>query len=52
MSEWAFAAFGLRRLVLEIDDGNEPSLRLAEQLGARREPGRSVLERSTISPLR
>ncbi len=34
LSEWAFAAFGLRRLVLEIEDGNEPSLRLAEQLGA------------------
>lgn len=45
LSDWAFAAFGLRVITLEIEDGNEPSLRLAEQLGARREPGRCVLER-------
>jgi RimJ/RimL family protein N-acetyltransferase len=44
ITDWAFTAFGLRRIELEIDDANEPSLRLAERLGARREPGRSVLE--------
>ena len=45
LTDWAFDAFGLRRIELEIDDANEPSLRLAQQLGATREPGRSVLER-------
>jgi RimJ/RimL family protein N-acetyltransferase len=43
LAGWAFAAFGLRRLTLEIFDGNEPSFVLAERLGARREPGRCVL---------
>jgi len=45
LTDWAFDAFGLRRIELDIDDANEPSLRLAQQLGAVREPGRSVLER-------
>jgi RimJ/RimL family protein N-acetyltransferase len=47
LAGWAFAAFGLRRIELEVDDANEASLRLAERLGARREPGRSVLERQS-----
>jgi RimJ/RimL family protein N-acetyltransferase len=45
LADWAFAAFGLRRIELEIDDDNVASLRLAERLGAHREPGRSVLKR-------
>jgi len=45
LADWAFTAFGLRQLTLEIDDDNAPSLQLAERLGARREPGRSILER-------
>jgi RimJ/RimL family protein N-acetyltransferase len=38
LSAWAFAAFGLRQLTLEVFDGNEPSMRLAEQLGAEPSP--------------
>jgi RimJ/RimL family protein N-acetyltransferase len=45
LAGWAFEAFGLERITLEIDDDNTPSLQLAERLGARREPGRSILER-------
>jgi RimJ/RimL family protein N-acetyltransferase len=45
LAGWAFDAFGLDRITLEIDDDNTPSLQLAERLGARREPGRSILER-------
>jgi RimJ/RimL family protein N-acetyltransferase len=44
LSAWAFAAFGLQRLTLEIFEGNEPSFALAEQLGARRERDGAVLE--------
>ena len=45
LSDWVFATFPLRRLTLEIFEGNEPSFALADQLGARREPGMAVLER-------
>jgi len=45
ITDWAFDAFGLRRIELEIDDANDPSLRLADRLGARREPGRWILDR-------
>jgi RimJ/RimL family protein N-acetyltransferase len=34
LASWAFALLGLTRIELDIDDANEPSLRLARRLGA------------------
>ena len=45
LSDWVFTTFPLRRLTLEIFEGNEPSFALADQLGARRGAGMAVLER-------
>ena len=41
------AASGLRSVVLDIEAGNAPSIRLAERLGAqRRSPARVEIDRS------
>jgi RimJ/RimL family protein N-acetyltransferase len=43
LAAWAFAAFGLARIVMDIDAANTPSLRLAERLRARRQDAGFVL---------
>jgi RimJ/RimL family protein N-acetyltransferase len=43
LATWAFAAFGLERIALDVDPANTPSWRLAERLGARRDGAGFVL---------